>query len=105
MRVRPLIFLFLILLIFGIFLGWPIEQVVRVGFEGIAAPGKPGVFTFAYVAAVFQDESLRAGLVNSLAIAVMVTVLCVIVTVPLAVLAVRYEFVGKKFASALLLVP
>src|SRR5437868_13113867 len=83
MKARQLFFLTLILLIFSIFLGWPIVQVVRVGL----APS--------YLAAVFKDESLRQGLLNSLAIAVLVTLLCLAISIPLAVLSVRYDFRGK----------
>jgi len=93
-----------ILLLFAVFLLWPIYRVVRVGFFGI--PGERGAgFTLAYVAGVFRDEGLRAGLINSAIIAVSVTAVCALISVPLAVLSVRFDFPGKGLVSALLLVP
>src|SRR4051812_24850078 len=97
---RRFLFLTFILLIFAIFLAWPIVQVVRVGFQNVG-----GGFTLAYVAAVFRDEGLRQGLINSIAIAIGVTIVCAIVAIPLAMLSVKYEFAGKRVVSSLLLVP
>ncbi len=91
----------LILAVFGVFLIWPIVQVVRVGFFGIGRDG----FTFAYLLSVFQDHALRQGLINSALIAVSVTVLCTLIAVPLAIMSVRLDFWGKGTASSLLLVP
>lgn len=105
MKIRQSIFFAIILLIFAIFLGWPIVQVVRVGFQGIAVEGKSSPFTLAYIAAVFKDDGLRQGLLNSLTIAVLVTCVCLFISVPLAMLAVRYDFRGKAMVSSLLLVP
>src|SRR4051812_5592584 len=105
MRTRQFIFFAIIILIFAIFLAWPIVQVVRVGFQGIRVEGKPAPFTLAYVAAVFKDQSLRQGLINSLTIAVLVTFTCLLISIPLAMLSVRYDFRGKGALSSLLLVP
>jgi iron(III) transport system permease protein len=105
MKIRQVILFAFILAIFAIFLGWPIVQVVRVGFQGIHVEGKPAPFTFAYLAAVFKDESLRLGLINSLVIALFVTIVCLFISVPLSLLSVRYDFRGKNFLSTLLLVP
>src|SRR4051794_4981549 len=93
MKARQLIFFALIVLIFAIFLGWPIVQVVRVGISP------------AYIAAVFKDASLRQGLINSLSIAVLVTLVCLAISVPLAMLSVRFDFRGKGIVNSLLLVP
>src|SRR4051794_14000836 len=105
MKLRQIILFTLLLAIFAIFLGWPIIQVVRVGFQGIPSEGKPAPFTLAYVAAVFKDPSLRQGLINSLTIAVLVTFTCLLISIPLAMLSVRYDFRGKSALSSLLLVP
>src|SRR3954467_9617013 len=105
MRTRQFIFFAIIILIFAIFLAWPIVQVVRVGFQGIRVEGKSAPFTLAYLAAVFKDESLRQGLINSLTIAVLVTLVCLLISVPLAMLSVRYDFRGKSIVNTLLLVP
>ena len=105
MKLRQLIFLVLILLIFGAFLGWPIVQIVRVGFQGIHVDGKPAPFTLDYLVAVFKDESLRQGLWNSVFIAVLTTFACLVISIPLALLSVRYEFRGKDILGTLLLMP
>jgi iron(III) transport system permease protein len=95
----------LVLAIFAIFLLWPIVVIVRVGFFGIPAGGQPSGFTLGYIRAIFLDPDLRRGLLNSAAIAVAVTLLCTLISVPLALLATRFDFAGKPAISALLLVP
>jgi iron(III) transport system permease protein len=99
------VLLLAVVAIFAVCLGWPIFQTVRVGFLGVDAPGKPAHFTFAYVAAIFADPLLREGLLHSVMIAVSVTGICAVVSVPLALLARRYDFVGKSAVNGLLLVP
>jgi iron(III) transport system permease protein len=103
---RDFILALLVLLIFGVFLGWPIWQTVRVGFLGVAnASGNYGSFTFAYFFAVFKDPLLRAALWHSLLIAIAVTTACTLLSVPLALLARRFDFRGKSLINGLLLVP
>ena len=105
---RPIAWLLLafILAIFALFLLWPIVLVVRVGFFGIPAPGQPPQgFTLDYLKAIFLDADLRRGLLNSAGIAIAVTAVCMLISVPLAVLSVRFDFAGKGLANALLLVP
>ena len=86
--------------LFGVFLLWPIAQVLRRGFEGRA-----GGFTFQYIALVFRDPVLVRGLLNAIVVAVCVTAATVLISLPLAILSVRYEFRGRALLSALLLVP
>ncbi len=95
----------IVLLIFAVFLLWPMYQVVRVGFFGIPGEPESGRFTLGYIASVFLDSDLRRGLLNSLGIAVSVTAVCMVISIPLAVLSVRYDFWGKGAVSGLLLVP
>jgi len=103
-RLQQFIFLLLIAVIFGVFLVWPIVRVVSVAFYGM--PDDPQRdFTLGYMAAIFQDEALREGLFNSARIAVGTTILCILISVPLAMLSVRYNFLGKGLMSGLLLVP
>jgi iron(III) transport system permease protein len=104
-RIRHSIILAIILAAFAVFLIWPIFQVVRVGFFGLPGEAGSGGFTLAYVGAIFQDHSLRQGLLNSAMIAVSVTIVCTLISVPLALMSVRFNFWGKGIASALLLVP
>ena len=84
---------------------WPICRVLQVAFFGLGQGGKPGTFTFAYLAAVFRDAEFRGGLINSALIAVGVTILCTLISVPLALMSVRFNFWGKGFVTGLLLVP
>src|SRR4051794_21286653 len=91
MKLRSTISLTVIALIFAIFLLWPIAHVLKIGLR------------LDILLAVFRDESLRRGLINSAVIAVLVATLCTIIALPLAVLAVRYDFAGKKLFSGLLL--
>lgn len=91
-----------VLALFAVLLLWPIWRVLRVSLFGIApAEG----FTFAYIANVFIDPGFREGLINSAVIAVGTTLLCMAISIPLAVLSVRYDFRGKQLLSGLLLVP
>src|SRR5215212_10096870 len=84
MRIRHHLSLAVILLIFAVFLVLPIVAVLRVGFVGTSGGG----FTFGYVAAVFKDPELRAGLINSGIIAILVTTLSLLISLPLAILSV-----------------
>jgi iron(III) transport system permease protein len=104
---RDSLLLLAVVALFTAFLGWPIFQTVRVGFVGVAdkTSGAYGSFTLAYVKAVFQDPMLRAGLGHSLLIAVAVTTTCAVISIPLALLARRFDFKGKSLVNGLLLVP
>lgn len=104
-HVRQHLVFILLLVAFAAFLLWPISRVLQVAFFGIPEVGKRGTFTWAYIAAVFQDHEFRSGLLNSATIAVCVTLLCLLISVPLALLSVRLNFWGKGVANALLLVP
>jgi iron(III) transport system permease protein len=99
---RESLLLLLVVAVFTAFLGWPIFQTLRVGFFGV---GDSPSFTFGYVGAVFADPLLRGGLLHSVFIAIAVTILCTLISVPLAVLASRFDFKGKSLVNGLLLVP
>jgi iron(III) transport system permease protein len=85
---------------FAVFLIWPIVQVLATGFRN-----KSGGFTLNYVGLIFQDPVLLRGLLNALAVAVVVTLATLLIALPLAILSVRYEFRGRGLLSGLLLVP
>ncbi len=89
-----------LLLFFAVLLIWPILQVVGSGF---AAPG--GGFTLAYIGLVFRDPVLVRGLINAISIAIVVTSITLAISLPLAILSVRYQFRGRGALSSLLLVP
>jgi len=89
------------LLVFAAFLVWPVILTV---FKGFIDPDTGG-FTLEYLRLVFADPVARAGLINALIIAVSVTLVCMLIAMPLAMLSTRYDFPGKTILSALLLVP
>src|SRR5437870_4663389 len=107
-RIVPAIFFLLLIALFGIFLLWPIWQTVQVGFYGVPKMDEQGTlhhgaFTFEFVTAIFRNQDLRRGLLHSAAIAIAVTLLCTVISVPLAILNSRFDFFGKGLASGLLL--
>lgn len=96
---RYLLF-FIILAVMCIFLIWPILLTVQGGFRT-----PEGTFTLKYLHSVFEDPLWMAGLGNSLMIACATTFLCLVLTMPMAVLAAKYDFPGKAAMTSLLLVP
>ncbi len=94
----------IVLVLFGVFLLWPVWTVISTGL-GLSTPGVKLASVTAYLSAVFQDQQFRTGVINSSMIAVLVTLFCVALSVPLALLSRRFEFPGKSLLSALLLVP
>ena len=93
-----------VLTLFGMVLIWPVWTVISTGL-GLSTPGVELASVGAYLAAVFQDQQFRMGAINSVVIAALVTVCCVAISVPLALLNRRYEFPGKNLLASLLLVP
>ena len=89
---------------FGVFLVWPVLRVVIVGL-GLPGSGARLEFTPSYLSAVFSSYEFRTSLLNSVAIACTVTLLCVAISVPLALLTRRFDFRGKGGVTSLLLVP
>ncbi|MHC5007882.1 MAG: ABC transporter permease, partial [Planctomycetota bacterium] len=85
---------------FAVFLVYPVWLTVRGGFETAE-----GGFTFYHVGQVIADPVLRRGLLNAFAIAGCTTALCLLIALPLAVLAVKFDFPAKTALTALLLVP
>lgn len=94
----------ILLLIFAVFLLWPILLTVGGGFQD-----SDGGFTLQYFfgdeVGVLRDPLYLRGLFNALAIAVCTTLLCLIMTLPMASIAAKYDFPGKAAVSALVLVP
>lgn len=92
---------------FAVFLIWPILQIVYTGFyrPGDPATGTTGGITFHYLYTIFSDPQLVAGLRNSLIVALSTTTLALLISLPLAVLSVRFDFPGRGIMAGLLLVP
>lgn len=85
---------------FACFFVWPIGTTVGGAF--FDADRK---FTFEFVAEVFRNRIYLEGLRNALFLAVGSTALTLAIALPLAFVADRFEFPGKKFLTGLLLVP
>ena len=85
---------------FGIFLVYPVLQTLRGAF---VVDGHH--LTFVYLREVFRNPIYVEGLRNSFLLAVCSTAVSFFLAMPLAWLADRFEFAGKKVFSALLLAP
>lgn len=85
---------------FGCFFIWPIWQILQGGFFDAN-----GSFTLAYFGEVFRNPIYLEGLLNSFKLAVGATSLAMLIAVPLAWVADRYEFPGRKLFMGAILLP
>src|SRR5580658_1998491 len=85
---------------FACFFVWPIGATLA----GAFLDGDHKV-TFAFVAEVFRNQIYLEGLRNAFFIGAGSTVAALAIALPLAFLADRFEFPGKKLLSAAILVP
>ena len=83
-----------VLALFGIFLILPLILTLSGGFESKAG----WIYGISHLE-VFRDPLLRAGLLNSLWIAVAVTGLCLVISLPLAFLEARTKYPGQGLLS------
>src|SRR5687767_13436986 len=90
----------LLLVVLLALLVWPIVLTVYGGFVD-----PEGHFSLAYLAGIFRDPLLMEGLWNSLKLAFCTTLVCVLVSLPLAILSARYDFPGKAIVTSIVLVP
>src|SRR5262245_55266475 len=95
----PLVVLGL-LAFYGLFFIYPIFMCVKGAFML-----EDGKFTLAYILEIFRNQLYLVGLLNSLSIAFWSTLTAFAIAMPLAFIADRCEFPGKKLLSALVLVP
>jgi len=84
---------------FAMFFFWPLALVLR---NAVLFDGR---FTFSILAETLKNPVYAEGLLNGLALALVTTFLVQLIGLPLAVLAARYTFPGKRIWSALVLVP
>jgi iron(III) transport system permease protein len=91
---------FLAALFFGCFFIWPILQILKDGFIDA-----DGAFTIAYFIEIFRNPIYLEGLRNAFGMAIFSTLLSLLIALPLAFVADRYEFPGKKLFTALILLP
>jgi iron(III) transport system permease protein len=85
--------------IIGTLFVFPVLRVVAGGFY------VDGRFTLDYLMGVFRNPIYAEGMLNSLALGFGTTTLAVLIGLPLAWLADRYDFPGKGVLTGLLLVP
>jgi iron(III) transport system permease protein len=99
---RPVAFTiyFLATVFFGCFFIWPILQILKDGFVDA-----DGSFTVAYFIEVFRNPIYLEGLRNAFGMAIFSTLLSLLIALPLAFVADRYNFPGKKLFTALILLP
>ncbi len=97
------IFVLLILALLGVLLLYPIGLTVRGGFAADPASGTG--WTLDHVRLVFHDPTTLSGLANALKIAVATTLLCSLISLPLAVLSAGHTFPLKRLFEAAVLVP
>ena len=90
----------LTLAFFSCFFFWPIGVTVQGAFFN--ADGK---FTFEFFAEVLRNPIYVEGLQNAFLLGVASTLLSLLIALPLAFLADRFEFPGKKILTGLVLVP
>lgn len=84
---------------FGCFLIWPVLQILQGGFW------VDGEFTLAFVKEVFANPIYLEGLGNAMAMGLCSTLLALLLALPLAYVADRYEFAGKTACLGLALLP
>lgn len=94
-----LLFLILLLGFFGVFLFYPIGQLLKGAF---IADGK---VTLQYFQMLLASPLQRQALLNSFLIASLTTVFATLLTLPLAHFMTRFQFTGKALLGSLLLVP
>ncbi len=92
-----------ILAVLGMFLLYPIGLTVRGGFAADITTGQG--WTLDHLMLVFKDPTRVSGIINAFKIAVATTMLCIILSLPLAVLSARFDFPFKKVLNASVLVP
>jgi len=110
------VFLLVFAVFFGVCLLYPVGYSVRQAFTEKQAiedapplpdGGQPTrlVATTKHFLTLFRNPTTREGLLNSLSLAVAVTVLTTLVSLPLAFWAAKYRFRGKGVLTGLILVP
>ncbi len=92
-----------LLLLLAATLLYPIYLTVRGGLAQDVATGRG--FTLEHLRLVFEDPLQVRALLSSLKIALITTMLCIAVALPLAMLSANYRYPGKTFLNAAILVP
>ncbi|MBG7607696.1 MAG: iron ABC transporter permease [Verrucomicrobia bacterium] len=90
--------------VFAVFFIYPAGMVVKQAFEGTGADGEK-IWTLDFIVSVFSNPIYREGLWNAFMMGVVSTALTILIAFPLALVAHRFDFVGKSFLSVLVLAP
>ena len=85
---------------FAAFFLWPVLEILRGGF--VDADGR---LTFTYLITLLGDPNYLLGLRNSFLLACGATALALLIALPLAFVADRFRFPGRKLFGSLLLLP
>lgn len=93
-----------LLLLLGVFLLYPIALTVGGAFVETGVDGGKR-FTLDHIRLIFHDPTLLRGLFNSLRMATTTTTVCVLLALPLAILAAKYKYPFKGVFGAMILVP
>ena len=90
----------LVTVFFALFFVLPIWGTLQTAFIDVH-----GGFTLDYIAEVFRNPLYREGLLNSLLIAVLTTLACLLISLPLAIAYVRHAFPLRNGLNSLMLTP
>ena len=93
------ILLGLLVVFFGLFLIYPLVYVFLNAFY------TDGQFSVEFFSLMLQSPVQQRALLNSFELGIVTTILTTIISLPIAFVIVRYEFIGKGLLSGLMLVP
>src|SRR5688572_32496283 len=88
------------LILLGCFFVWPLVTTVQRAFFDAN-----GHFTVSYVAEVFKNRTYTEALRNSFLLGIATTGVTLLIALPLALAADRFDFPGKRALMAIILVP
>lgn len=94
----------IITLLFAVFFLYPAGMVVKQAFE-VKQPDGTARYTLEFITAVFRNPIYREGLWNAFALGITSTFATLAIAFPLALIGHRYDFVGKRLLSVLVLAP
>lgn len=99
--------LFAIVAFFAVFLVYPLVVLLGGAFfqETVEGDAVTRQFSLQYFSLIFENPFYRECFTNSLLIASSTTLICLLISMPLAYAFLRYKFPGKTILSTLLLVP
>ena len=79
--------------------------ILPIGFIFVKSFYVDGKFTFSFIPLMFQNAIIRTSILNSLNLSVVTTLVTTLLSIPLCIIMLRYEFPFKKLFQGLILVP